>query len=155
MHSGGNHSILRLIRQCGTEYADRCPAPAPECVAYGPQAYHMVFLSNGMGRPYIVKPAGYFRQKSKEGRPKSSLLTRTHGILLACCHRLNVLDLAAVIGTALRAHSVRQMQRAALGACHETGSRQLPNGAASLIASLLGYFSLRYCHVDTSLALTA
>jgi hypothetical protein len=75
--------------------------------------------------------------------------------LLACGHGLDDLDLTAVIGTALRAHSVGQMQRTALGACHQTGSRQLPHGAASLIASLFGYFSLRDCHVDTSLVLTA
>ena len=77
----------------------------------------------------------------------TNLLIRSHG--------LDDLDLTAIVGTALRAHSVRQMQRTALGACHQTGSRQLPHGAASLIASLLGYFSLRYCHVDTSLVLTA
>ena len=94
-----------------------------------------------------------FRAKVKEGRilfpPKASncLLLRRHG--------LDNFDLTAIVAAALLAHSVRQMQRAALGACHETGSRQLPDGAASLIASLLGYFSLRYCHVDTSLVLTA
>ena len=68
---------------------------------------------------------------------------------------LDLLDLTAVVSTALGAHSVRQMQRATLGASHQTGSSQLPHGAASLIASLFGYFSLRYCHVDTSLVLTA
>ena len=83
---------------------------------------------------------------------KSSLLTRTHvDDLLASGHGLDLLDLTAIVGTAFRAHSVRQMQRTTLGACHQTGSRQLPNGAASLIASLLRYFSLRDCHVDTSL----
>jgi len=70
-------------------------------------------------------------------------------------HRLDDLYLAAVIGTALRAHSVGEMQRAALGARHQRGSCQLPYGRTSLIASLLGYFSLRDCHVDTSLVLTA
>ena len=77
----------------------------------------------------------------------TNLLIRSHG--------LDDLDLTAIVGTALRAHSVRQMQRTALGAGHQTGSRQLPHGAASLVASLLGYFSLGYCHVDTSLVLTA
>ena len=75
--------------------------------------------------------------------------------LLVRCHRLDDLDFAAVVGTALRAHSVRQMQSTALGACHQSGSCQLPYGRTSLIASLLGYFSLRDCHVDTSLVLTA
>ncbi len=79
----------------------------------------------------------------------------THKNLLVRCHRLDDLDFAAVVGTALRAHSVRQMQSTALGACHQSGSCQLPYGRTSLIASLLGYFSLRDCHVDTSLVLTA
>ena len=70
-------------------------------------------------------------------------------------HRLDDLDLAAVVIAALRAHSVGEMQRAALGARHQRGSCQLPYGRTSLIASLLGYFSLRDCHVDTSLVLTA
>ena len=78
--------------------------------------------------------SSYQGQKSKEGRI-SSLLTRTHG-LLASGHGLDLLDLTAIVGTAFRAHSVRQMQRTALGASHQTGSRQLPHGAASLIASL-------------------
>ena len=43
------------------------------------------------------------------------------------------------------------MQSAALGARHQGGSGQLPYGRTSLIASLLGYFSLRDCHVDTSI----
>ena len=40
----------------------------------------------------------------------------THKNLLVRCHRLDDLDFAAVVGTALRAHSVRQMQSTALGA---------------------------------------
>ena len=91
--------------------------------------------------------------RREENLPSSSGHMQSR--LFACGHRLDLFDLAAIVGTALRAHSVRQMQRATLGASHETGSRQLPHGAASLIASLLGYFSLRYCHVDTSLVLTA
>ena len=75
--------------------------------------------------------------------------------LLVRRHRLDDLDLAAIVTAALRAHSVGEMQRAALGARHQRGSCQLPYGRTSLIASLLGYFSLRDCHVDTSLVLTA
>ena len=93
-------------------------------------------------------------QKSKGGKTRLPS-QQGHTDLLACGHGLDDLDLTAIIGTALRAHSVRQMQRTALGACHQTGSRQLPHGAASLIASLFGYFSLRDCHVDTSLVKTA
>ena len=66
---------------------------------------------------------------------------------------LDDLDLAALVGTALGAHSVGQMQRTALGARNETRNCQLPGGATSLITSCLGYFSLRDCHVDTSLIL--
>ena len=88
------------------------------------------------------------------GKPRFPPVKDTRS-LFASGHGLDLLDLTAIVGTALRAHSVRQMQRTALGASHQTGSRQLPHGAASLVASLLGYFSLGYCHVDTSLVLTA
>ena len=65
---------------------------------------------------------------------------------------LDCLDLTAIVVTAFRAHSVRHMQRAALGALDQRRSGQLPDGAASLVASCFGYFSLRYCHFrDTSL----
>lgn len=64
---------------------------------------------------------------------------------------LDNLDLAAVVSPALRAHSVRQVQSTAFRARNETGSRQLPNRAAALVASCFRYFSLRYCHCDTSL----
>ena len=90
-----------------------------------------------------------FRAKVKEGRilfpPKASncLLLRRHG--------LDNFDLTAIVAAALLAHSVRQVQSTALGACNETGDSQLPGGTASLIASCFGYFSLRYCHCDTSL----
>ena len=90
-----------------------------------------------------------FHAKVKEGRilfpPKASncLLLRRHG--------LDNFDLTAIVAAALLAHSVRQVQSTALGACNETGDSQLPGGAASLIASCFGYFSLRYCHCDTSL----
>ena len=94
--------------------------------------------------------AAVFTQKNKR---EATLPSCKDTKLLIRSHGLDDLDLTAIVGTALRAHSVRQMQRTALGACHQTGSRQLPHGAASLIASLLGYFSLRYCHVDTSLVL--
>ena len=101
--------------------------------------------------PYIQT----FPAKRKAGgKPRFPPVKDTRS-LFASGHGLDLLDLTAIVGTALRAHSVRQMQRTALGAGHQTGSRQLPHGAASLIASLLGYFSLRYCHVDTSLVLTA
>ena len=68
---------------------------------------------------------------------------------------LDDLDLTAVIGTALLAHSVRQAQSAALRASDDAGDRQLPVGTASLISSCAGYFSLGYCHVVHLLGLNA
>ena len=59
------------------------------------------------------------------------------------------LDLAkrtAVVGQTILAHTVRQPERPALGASHDTGSLQLPMGAAPLIAPGLGHFSLRNRH---------
>ena len=105
----------------------------------------------GKRRLFTVRRSGIlrFRAKVKEGRilfpPKASncLLLRRHG--------LDNFDLTAIVAAALLAHSVRQVQSTALGACNETGDSQLPGGAASLIASCFGYFSLRYCHCDTSL----
>src|SRR5699024_8639024 len=63
---------------------------------------------------------------------------------------LDDLHLTAVVGTALGAHSVGQAHRAALGALDQTGHLQLPVGAAALVASCLGYFTLGDCHDDTS-----
>ena len=40
-----------------------------------------------------------------------------------------------------------------MGHATRPGDSQLPGGAASLVASCFGYFSLRYCHCDTSLIL--
>ena len=59
------------------------------------------------------------------------------------------LDLAkrvTVVGQAIFAHPVRQPVSPALGTSHDTGSLQLPNGAAPLIAPGLGHFSLRNRH---------
>ena len=91
--------------------------------------------------------SGLARQKAR--REESSSLLK-HASLF-CDDGLDNLDLAAIVVTALLAHSVRQVQRTAFGASNETGSLQLPNGAAALVASCFGYFSLRYCHCDTSL----
>ena len=107
------------------------------------------------GRKKIKRAAWGDKTHKKAGGKLRFPPAWTHKNLLVRCHRLDDLDFAAVVGTALRAHSVRQMQSTALGACHQSGSCQLPYGRTSLIASLLGYFSLRDCHVDTSLVLTA
>ena len=90
----------------------------------------------------------YGRRKRRED---VALPSRSTGHVLFRHHGLDNLDLAAVVSTALLAHSVRQVQRTAFRAFDEAGSRQLPVGAAALVASSFGYFSLRYCHCDTSL----
>ena len=90
------------------------------------------------------------RRKKLGGKNPSSLLKQACSHLF-CDDGLDDLDLAAIVVTALLAHSVRQVQRTAFGACNETGDRQLPVRAAALVASCFGYFSLRYCHCDTSL----
>ena len=81
----------------------------------------------------------------------SSLLKQAVAGRLFCSDGLDNLDLAAIVAAALLAHSVRQVQRTAFGACDESGGRQLPVRAAALVASCFGYFSLRYCHYVTSL----
>ena len=91
------------------------------------------------------------RNKKVRREDTSSLLKQACSQSLFCDDGLDNLDLAAVVVTALLAHSVRQVQRTAFGACNETGDRQLPVRAAALVASCFGYFSLRYCHYDTSL----
>ena len=71
--------------------------------------------------------------KKKGGKNGSSL-----PLAYACLFRhngLHGLDLTAIVASALLAHSVRQVQSAALGTGDETGGRQLPVGAAPLIAS--------------------
>lgn len=58
-------------------------------------------------------------------------------------------DLASLIESASLASSVRQNSLSAVGAFCETGHCQLPYVAATLVASCLGYFTLRYGHVVT------
>ena len=91
------------------------------------------------------------QHKKVRREDKSSLLKACMQKSLFCNDGLDNLDLAAIVSTALLAHSVRQVQRTAFRACDETGNRQLPVRAAALVASCFGYFSLRYCHCDTSL----
>ena len=60
-------------------------------------------------------------------------------------------DRTAVILSASRASAVRHNQFAAVGACYQLGSGELPNGRAPLITSLSRDFSFWDCHiVDTS-----
>ena len=99
----------------------------------------------------VLYPPKYGIASKKVRREESSSLLKQACSHLFCDDGLDNLDLTAVVVTALLAHSVRQVQRTAFGACNETGDRQLPVRAAALVASCFGYFSLRYCHCDTSL----
>ena len=60
-------------------------------------------------------------------------------------------DLTAIVGTASLASSVGHDGFAALGADAHAGSGQLPVGTTTLVATGLGYFTLRDSHGDTSL----
>ena len=91
------------------------------------------------------------RGRQQKNRREATLPSCKDTNLLIRSHGLDDLDLTAIVSTALLAHSVRQVQRTAFRACNETGDSQLPSGAAPLVASCFGYFSLRYCHCDTSL----
>ena len=55
-------------------------------------------------------------------------------------------DLTAIVVTASLASSVGHYGFTALGANRYAGSRQLPVGATALIATGLGYFTLRNSH---------
>ena len=71
-----------------------------------------------------------------------------HKYLLALFY---VDDRTAFILSASRASAVRHNQFAAVGACYQLGSGELPNGRAPLITSLSRDFSFWDCHVvDTS-----
>ncbi len=146
---GDGLSPLRLIRYeaCalrsvhGGRLSQLCPPTTPQ--RSSAVAWHRPCCGTGHDIP--PKQAPYIQtslQKEKQAESHASRLSRTHDHYLPAATGLDLLDLTAIVGTALRAHSVRQMQRTALGASHQTGSRQLPHGAASLVASLLGYFSL-------------
>ena len=55
-------------------------------------------------------------------------------------------DLTAIVGTASLASSMRHDGLTALGANSHAGSGQLPVGAAALVATGLGHFTLRDSH---------
>ena len=65
---------------------------------------------------------------------------------------LNVENLLAVIITANLANAMRKNHLIALGvrALYQTGSGQLGIVRTSGISASLGYFTLWYCHLDTS-----
>ena len=75
---------------------------------------------------------------------RANLLSRFHRD-----HFTTVVEAASLAG------SVRQTGLTALRASDNAGDRQFPMGAASLISSRAGYFSLRNCHLVHLLGLNA
>ena len=98
------------------------------------------------------------RERKEWGRKICLLLSfrerkeRDFTASLSFSYRANLLsfnrnDFTAIVVAASLAGSVRQAGLAALRASYDAGDRQFPVGAASLISSCTGYFSLGYCHV--------
>ena len=61
--------------------------------------------------------------------------------------RLDLGEIPALVGQAGLAHPMGQAVGAALGAGGDAGVVQLPHAAAALVPALLGYFTLRDCHL--------
>ena len=68
---------------------------------------------------------------------------------------LNCHNCTAVVCATSLAGSVRKYGLAALGALGNIGKVELPMCAASLVSSLSGYFTLRYCHDFRLLAISS
>ena len=83
-----------------------------------------------------------FRERKE--RDFTASLSFSYRAKLLCFNRN---DFATVVVAASLARSVRQARLAALRASDDAGDRQFPVGAASLISSRAGYFSLGYCHL--------
>ena len=58
-----------------------------------------------------------------------------------------LVQIVAVVSQARLANPVGQAVGPALGAHVDTGGLQLPHGAAALVPTLLGHFTLGYCHL--------
>ena len=96
----------------------------------------------------VVRPYGVFTIHFPCKRNRGRLCTTS----LSFSYRANLLsfnrnDFTAIVIAASLAGSVRQAGLAALGASDNARDRQFPVGAASLISSRAGYFSLGYCHL--------
>ena len=91
-----------------------------------------------------------FRERKE--RDFTASLSFSYRAKLLCFNRN---DFATVVVAASLARSVRQARLAALRASDDAGDRQFPVGAASLISSRAGYFSLGYCHAVHLLGLNA
>jgi hypothetical protein len=79
---------------------------------------------------------------NKKRVPKTALFFLCSGLLSL----VDLAELAAVVSHAGLAHAVRQTEGSALRASNDAGNVQLPHGAATLIATSLGHFSLRNRH---------
>ena len=82
--------------------------------------------------------------------PKSTKKSAVFTALFFLCSGLlslsDLAELTTIVGQARLAHPVGQTKRAALGAGNDAGNIQLPHGAATLVSTLLGNFTLRDCH---------
>jgi hypothetical protein len=79
--------------------------------------------------------------KIEKRREPSSLLAFIYLLGVSRSH-----DLKSAVGTAILASPVGKNGLAALGALGNVGKVELPVGAAPLISSLTGNFTLGYCH---------
>ena len=84
------------------------------------------------------------QQNKKRGRLRTTSLSFSYRANLLSFNRN---DFTTIVIAASLACSVRQAGLAALRASNNARDRQFPVGAASLISSRAGYFSLGYCHV--------
>ena len=84
------------------------------------------------------------QQNKKRGRLRTTSLSFSYRANLLSFNRN---DFTTIVIAASLACSVRQAGLAALRASNNARDRQFPVGAASLISSRAGYFSLGYCHL--------
>ena len=87
------------------------------------------------------------RSRKEEGADTLLSFSYSYGVKSLC--RLDSDHFTAVVIAASLTSSVRQAGLAALRASNNTGDRQFPVGAASLVSSRAGNFSLGYCHLGT------
>ena len=106
----------------------------------------LFFLFFGKGVYFIFYPC------SDEPYKKRKVASFVRPLLLhKQCLRFFLLDdLFAVVITAVRADTVREIEFSAVRALDHSGCCELPYVAASLIAASLGSFPLRYCHFNSS-----
>ena len=126
--------------------------PQGLCALIGPTSASKIDRSGrtGSSAPTILSQLSE-GLKRKE-RDFTASLSFSYRAKLLCFNRN---DFTTVVVAASLARSVRQAGLAALRASDDAGDRQFPVGAASLISSRAGYFSLGYCHAVHLLGLNA